>query len=51
MRVTKKQQQTIVQAHARNFETLRSAFLLGFKEDEEAVGKWFPACREWKGER
>ena len=23
----------------------------GFKEDEEAVGKWFPACREWKGER
>ncbi len=24
---------------------------LGFKEDEEAVGKWFPACREWKGEK
>lgn len=23
----------------------------GYKEDEEAVGKWFPACREWKGER
>jgi len=24
---------------------------LGFKEDEAVVGKWFPACREWKGER
>ena len=23
----------------------------GFKEDEEAVGKWFPAVSEWKGER
>ena len=23
----------------------------GYKEDEEAVGKWFPAVSEWKGER
>ena len=23
----------------------------GFKEDEEAVGRWLPAVSEWKGER